>query len=425
MRRYLPTTLRQRLLIPVLAGVLLAVMVLAAGFDHELRALLAREGRSPGAATALALTAALALGGVTGFGLWRVLGHILFRPVDTLLRTLRSYGAGELAARTGFDPRRRGEFAELCRVVDDLGVRLERQRRQQQVVDDALRESEARKAIIVAASRDAIITFDGRGHMLEFNAAAERTFGIPARAVLGRSIGDFLLPLAWSDGPPPAEWADGHTFETHALRGDLSDFPCEVCVSSAFTAAGDRLYTAYVRDLTARRRYERALRDLSFLDDLTRLYNRRGFLRFAEQQLHLADRAHAASTLVFADLDGLKAINDAHGHDAGDRAIAAVADALRETFRQSDVLGRIGGDEFVVLAVESGGEARGARLARLREVLDTKARRLGIPLGLSIGLVRRLAGSRTGIAAMIAGADARMYEEKRRRASGSPVDSAA
>ena len=87
-------------------------------------------------------------------------------------------------------------------------------------------------------------------------------------------------------------------------------------------------------------------------DELTGLTNRRGFLTLADQQLKLALREKLPLLLVFIDMDGLKAINDKLGHAVGDRALVDLGDVIRETFRESDVIGRLGGDEFVALVRE-------------------------------------------------------------------------
>jgi len=101
-----------------------------------------------------------------------------------------------------------------------------------------------------------------------------------------------------------------------------------------------------------RYRTQSTLRSLSLTDELTGLYNRRGFITLGEQALKSAQRAKSHLYLYFADLDGLKKINDTFGHPDGDRAIAGAAEVLRKTFRQSDIVARIGGDEFAALAAE-------------------------------------------------------------------------
>jgi diguanylate cyclase (GGDEF)-like protein len=120
----------------------------------------------------------------------------------------------------------------------------------------------------------------------------------------------------------------------------------------AVGTAGTLWYRVRVRAVTlasAQAAREQVLRTMSLRDELTGLYNRRGLLTLAEQQVRVAARERRGFTLLFADLDGLKAINDRHGHAAGDRAIVDAAALLRATFREADVIARLGGDEFVVL----------------------------------------------------------------------------
>ena len=98
---------------------------------------------------------------------------------------------------------------------------------------------------------------------------------------------------------------------------------------------------------------ERELRSLALTDELTSLYNRRGFWASATQQLKLAHRNTKEALIFFCDLDNLKQINDSYGHGEGDRALVRAANALAQTFRNSDILARLGGDEFAVLASEA------------------------------------------------------------------------
>ena len=105
-------------------------------------------------------------------------------------------------------------------------------------------------------------------------------------------------------------------------------------------------------DITERKKMEEEIRELSFRDPLTALYNRRGFITLAEQQLKAAPRVQRKMLLAFLDVDNLKRINDTLGHEAGDKVLIDAADVLRRTFRESDIIARVGGDEFAVLAIE-------------------------------------------------------------------------
>ena len=107
-----------------------------------------------------------------------------------------------------------------------------------------------------------------------------------------------------------------------------------------------------VTDITDRKRMEEEILTLSITDQLTGLYNRRGFLSLAEQQLKLSDRNKSGMLLFFADLDLLKWINDTLGHEEGDKALIEAANVFKETFRTSDIIARLGGDEFAVLAID-------------------------------------------------------------------------
>jgi diguanylate cyclase (GGDEF)-like protein len=166
----------------------------------------------------------------------------------------------------------------------------------------------------------------------------------------------------------------------------------------------------------ALRRNALLLQSLSLVDDLTQLKNRRGFFELARQSLLLARREQHATALFFIDLNGLKQINDRFGHPAGDQALRDTATVLRQTFRESDVLARIGGDEFVALAHVSGD--MNALCARLREHLVEFNATQPRPyrLNVSIGTAQVNASRDDDIEALIARADAAMYEEKRTQA---------
>src|SRR5436190_9612146 len=108
---------------------------------------------------------------------------------------------------------------------------------------------------------------------------------------------------------------------------------------------------------------------LSLTDGLTGLYNRRGFVTLAEQQLKVARHSNRGLVLIYADLDGLKQINDNFGHQAGDEALMQAAEILERTFRASDILGRIGGDEFAALAIRGSDDSVPAILDRLQKMV--------------------------------------------------------
>ncbi len=166
-----------------------------------------------------------------------------------------------------------------------------------------------------------------------------------------------------------------------------------------------------------RARTEEQLREMSLVDDLTRLYNRRGFLTLAEQQLKIANRAKKELSLLYADLDDLKIINDTYGHQEGDRALVDTAAILKDVFRESDIIARIGGDEFVVLALDMHAGNSETLVKRMRENIDAYNGANGrkFSLSLSLGVAWYNPGTPCSVLDLLAIADGLMYEEKTRK----------
>ena len=165
-----------------------------------------------------------------------------------------------------------------------------------------------------------------------------------------------------------------------------------------------------------RKQMEAKVLQLSLTDELTGLSNRRGFLMRAEQMLKLVHRVHTLGWLVYIDVDGLKQVNDAFGHDAGDRLIRGAAKVLRESFRDADIIGRIGCDEFVVFATGASTPAIEIEL-RLRNniIHHNQCYADQPPLSMSIGVIRCNPHALNTLDDMIHQADAAMYIEKRRK----------
>jgi diguanylate cyclase (GGDEF)-like protein len=165
-----------------------------------------------------------------------------------------------------------------------------------------------------------------------------------------------------------------------------------------------------------RREMEAKVMRLSLTDDLTGLNNRRGFLLRAEQMLKLVSRVQTQGWLFYIDLDGLKQVNDAHGHEAGDRLIRNAAKVLRESFRDSDIVARIGGDEFVVFVT---GTSKPSLEIEDRIARNIEHHNRCYPdqpaIAMSIGVIRCDPRSLNTLDDMIHQADAAMYIEKRRR----------
>ncbi|RJQ55041.1 MAG: sensor domain-containing diguanylate cyclase [Nitrospiraceae bacterium] len=172
-----------------------------------------------------------------------------------------------------------------------------------------------------------------------------------------------------------------------------------------------------VRDITARKQMEEKLKNLSLTDELTGLYNRRGFFALIEHHLKLARRHNKRLLLLYADLDNLKVINDTFGHQEGDRILKEASALLKATYRESDIVARIGGDEFVVFPVGSSEDNVEAIKLRLQKNIDNfnEALGRGYSMSISIGISCYDPSSPHSVDEMLAEADRLMYTCKKDR----------
>jgi diguanylate cyclase (GGDEF)-like protein len=169
------------------------------------------------------------------------------------------------------------------------------------------------------------------------------------------------------------------------------------------------------RQTLLREKLEEELLSLSITDPLTGLHNRRGFLSLAEQQLKLSDRNMRGVQIYFADLDGLKWINDTLGHEEGDKALIEATAAFRDTFRSSDIIARMGGDEFAILAIDPENSNPEILLSRLQSQIDSYNNKENwkYRLSISVGCALYDPESPCSIDELMARADQLMYEQKK------------
>lgn len=195
-----------------------------------------------------------------------------------------------------------------------------------------------------------------------------------------------------------------------AMRAGAADYLVKGRVTSD-------LIERSIRYACERRRLLETIRSLSLSDELTGLGNRRAFFTMADQRLQLLERRRVLCLLVFADVDGLKAVNDHIGHEAGDRLLIAAAAVLRAAFRRTDLIARLGGDEFVVLADDATDEDVGLVLDRLDQHVAAWNGDAGeeFTLSISAGAVSFTAAPSVKLQELVAEADARMLRCKQQR----------
>jgi two-component system, cell cycle response regulator len=165
------------------------------------------------------------------------------------------------------------------------------------------------------------------------------------------------------------------------------------------------------------------VRDQALLDPLTGLYNRRGFQESARRSLEQARRARTGAVLLFFDVDGFKAINDALGHQEGDSALIELAGVLRRTFRSSDLVARMSGDEFAVLCPGAVADNERVLVPRVATALQGGAARRRYRLTVSAGLACYDPAKPRSLEELLAEADSHMYVNKRRRHGREGVES--
>ena len=231
------------------------------------------------------------------------------------------------------------------------------------------------------------------------------------------------MSSAWSScASALAGEGDGYRLEERWLNAQGHQL--WVAVSSALVRDEARrplYFIWHVEDISDRRIALDRLQHLADHDALTGLVNRRRFQGELEQQISRARRYGERATVLLVDLDDFKAVNDAHGHQAGDTVLCAVADVLRERVRDTDVVSRIGGDEFAVLLLHVD-EARAQRMAaEIESTLSTSR----VPIGDSAVAISATVGtaslepSGAEVDDLLAVADAEMFRRKKSRGSES------
>jgi two-component system, cell cycle response regulator len=265
------------------------------------------------------------------------------------------------------------------------------------------------------------------GHVPDLDLAAERLSTDPADVLLvdlgsKQWQGRAYLQAACAAAPDTpmvilAESED-ELLAVEALRQGVQDFLDKEHLDR-------RALVRALRYSIERHRLQKNLQNLSLLDDLTGLYNRRGFLALAEQHLRMIQRKGAA-LLIYLDLDDLKLINDSCGHLEGNRALIVTANVLRACFRQSDILARLGGDEFCVLMTDAGQDSAQQVRKRLQQRADfiNALSSWNFRLSLSVGIAEVPVVHQPSLNQLLRVADTQMYEEKRKkqlRSSDSPA----
>ena len=278
---------------------------------------------------------------------------------------------------------------------------------------------------IFNTAADGMCVIDKDFTLQRANKTFSKMFGTKEKPVIGRKCYETLPGLECHTSRCPLTLISGGEeiflqFESEKLRMDRERFPCLV-FATAFQGQDGELMgiVENIKDITERKRMEDELRNMSLADELTGLYNRRGFYALVEQELKMANRLKKGIYLLYADLDGFKEVNDTLGHKEGDEVLRNTARILKATFRTSDIVARLGGDEFVVLPIGTEGDNVDNVIARLQRNIDLNndGKDLKYKLSMSVGVAYYDPEAPFSIDELLARADRSMYENKRKKKS--------
>jgi diguanylate cyclase (GGDEF)-like protein/PAS domain S-box-containing protein len=276
---------------------------------------------------------------------------------------------------------------------------------------------------LVENAPDIVQRFDRELRHIYINPAAERVTGISPQAFMGKTHRELGFPenlvSLWHRALQEVIKRGREKVIEFEMPMDRGGGYMEARLVPEFSKDGSlESVLAISRDITDRKKLEEKLHTASITDELTGLLNRRGFLIFAQKQLEIVRRNKKAFSILYLDLDEMKKINDEFGHKEGDQALIDISTILKKTFRASDIIARIGGDEFTVLITDPRGPAIEKTVAQhiqdhLR--IHNEQTEKGYRLSGSMGMVHYDSEQPSSIDELLARADELMYEHKQHR----------
>jgi len=312
------------------------------------------------------------------------------------------------------------EIVELRRRVGEIEKTVNNYRNAQDIFGEALDYAES----IIETVREPLLVLDADLKIISANLSFYNTFKVTPAGTVGNFIYDLgnqqwdipKLRTLLEEILPQNRRFDGFEVEHYFQNIGRKVMLLNACRIYHEHTGKQKILLA-IEDITERKQLEEKLAAAAITDDLTGLYNRRGLFVLADKMLKLSKRQRKGIFMLYVDLDNLKLINDSFGHEEGDKVLIESANLLREIYRESDIVARIGGDEFVVLPVGTDRDSTDAIISRLQDALDTFNSRsnLRYELSLSAGIAYYDPESNLSIGELLAHGDKSMYEHKKLR----------
>lgn len=337
-------------------------------------------------------------------------GYLLSRLIHILANMeLRKSGQAQMSVEVYFGGQYHKLTADRIQIVDLLLSTFEAavmQNSQLQKLSgdyrnalDDVKRVQANFQTLMETTGDGVVVVGWDGTVRYMNPAAELLFEMSSSEMIGR-----VFPFPVDEGAREISFQAS----TGTVHADMR------VVSSNWDGEVVRLAT--VRDISETVFLRRRLEIQAVTDSLTCLYNRRGFMDMGEKALNAADSALCSVTCVFADLDNFKTVNDTFGHGEGDLVLQATADSLKATFTDSDIIGRVGGDEFAVISVRSDEDGEDDVRLRIEKAMSSIRDRYGrFSVSMSIGMCTRRPGEEMTLSELMIEADRKMYSQKQQR----------